>query len=190
MKSPAPRIIAGKWKGQPIRTPNTATTRPTSARTREALFSMLASRLGDFEGLAVVDIFAGSGAFGFEALSRGARTCIFVERDAAAVEAIRSNAQGWQASDSVTILHCSYETADGIDEPADLAFLDPPYASGDGPKALARLDGLGWFAPHAWAAIETSVGEDASVPGWQVDTMRKHGKAQLALLRRDGRVAA
>lgn len=184
MKPPAPRIIAGKWKGQPIETPRTAGTRPTSARTREALFSMLASRLGSFEDLTVADIFAGSGALGFEALSRGARTCFFVENNADALAAIRNNARSWDVSAQITVLNRSFDSVAQIPETVDLAFFDPPYSSGDGPRALARLDELGWFAPHAWAALETAAQEEVSVSGWTADATRNHGKAKLTLLRR------
>ncbi len=87
------RIIAGEWRGRPLVAPKGDATRPTADRTRETLFSMLTSRLGSFEGLAVGDFFAGSGALGLEALSRGAATCLFVERERDAVAAIRANAE-------------------------------------------------------------------------------------------------
>ena len=85
------RIIAGEWRGRPLRAPEGDTTRPTADRTRETLFSMLLSRLGSFEGLSVADLFAGSGALGLEALSRGAASCLFVEQDPGAIRAIRAN---------------------------------------------------------------------------------------------------
>ena len=84
------RIIAGEWRGRKLVAPPGDLTRPTADRTRETLFNMLASRIGSFEGLAVLDLFAGSGALGLEALSRGAASCLFVEQDARAVEAISS----------------------------------------------------------------------------------------------------
>src|SRR3546814_3746586 len=87
------RIIAGQWRGRSIDAPKGDTTRPTADRTREALFSMLTSRLGSFEGLAVADLFAGSGALGLEALSRGSASCIFVEQDRAALDALHANAE-------------------------------------------------------------------------------------------------
>ena len=85
------RVIAGQWRGRPLLTPKGQATRPTADRTREALFSMLQARLGSFEGLAVADLFAGSGALGIEALSRGAASCLFVEQDRAALDALRAN---------------------------------------------------------------------------------------------------
>jgi len=86
------RIIAGKWRGRPIEAPPGIGTRPTADRVRETLFSMLASRLGDFEGLRVADLFAGSGALGFEALSRGAASVDFVELAPKSLAALRANA--------------------------------------------------------------------------------------------------
>ena len=85
------RIVAGEWRRRQLRAPPGEGTRPTADRTRETLFSMLASRLGSFEGLAVADLFAGSGALGLEALSRGAERCLFVENDATALRALRVN---------------------------------------------------------------------------------------------------
>src|SRR5215210_6446784 len=93
------RIIAGRWPGRPLVAAAGDATRPTSDRTRETLFSMLASRLGGFEGLAVADLFAGSGALGLEALSRGAASCLFVEQDAAAIRSLRANIAALRAQD-------------------------------------------------------------------------------------------
>lgn len=87
------RIISGQWRGRPLTAPKGDATRPTADRTRETLFSMLVSRIGSFEGLAVGDFFAGSGALGFEALSRGAATCLFVEQDKLAIDSIRANGE-------------------------------------------------------------------------------------------------
>ncbi|WP_293881195.1 RsmD family RNA methyltransferase [Sphingomonas sp.] len=85
------RIISGIYRGRPLIAPKGDTTRPTADRTREALFSMLVSRLGSFEGLRVLDLFAGSGALGLEALSRGAASCTFVEQDGDAITALKTN---------------------------------------------------------------------------------------------------
>ena len=84
------RIISGRWRGRALKAPAGESTRPTSDRAREAIFSMLTSRLGTFEDLDVLDLFAGTGALGIEALSRGAGTACFIDNDAAAVKAIRS----------------------------------------------------------------------------------------------------
>src|SRR4051812_39423159 len=123
------RIIAGAWRGRTIEAPPGQGTRPTADRVRETLFSMLASRLGSFEDLAIADLFAGSGALGFEALSRGAASATFVERDPAAAAAIRRNADKLGAADRVRILGGSALALPRSD-PFDLIFADPPYASG------------------------------------------------------------
>lgn len=146
---------------------------------------MLSSRLGSFDALTVADIFAGSGALGFEALSRGAHRCIFVENNPDALRAIRRNADIWDIGSDITILNRSFEAVPAIAETVDVAFLDPPYLSGDGVRALARLERLNWFSSHAWAALETAADEEIAVDGWSVDTTRTYGKAKLTLLRRD-----
>ena len=173
------RIIAGRWRGRPIVAPQGQDTRPTADRVREALFSMLASRLGSFEGLQVADLFAGSGALGLEALSRGAAHCVFVENDRRAVEAIRSNLAALGASGEV--LARSAEHA-ALPAPADLAFLDPPYGSGLAPAVLARLA----IAPAGWVRVETGRGEAVAAGGYEVDCERAYGKAKITLLRRTG----
>src|SRR5438067_10641164 len=98
------RIIAGKWRGRAIEAPPGLATRPTADRVRETLFSMLASRLGSFDELRVADLFAGSGALGLEALSRGAASATFVESDPQAAAVIRQNAEQFGALDRVQIL--------------------------------------------------------------------------------------
>ena len=91
------RIIAGEWRGRPLRAPAGQGTRPTADRTRETLFSMLVSRLGSFDGLRVADLYAGSGALGLEALSRGAAHATFVEKDPQAVAVLRANVAALKA---------------------------------------------------------------------------------------------
>lgn len=171
------RIIAGAWRGRAIVAPAGTETRPTSNRAREALFSMLTSRVGDFEGLKVADLFAGSGSLGLEALSRGAAHCTFVETDREALEAIKTNVAKMGAE--ATVRAGTAENFHG--GPFDLVFCDPPYLSGLGHKALARIT----VASGGWASIETARTEDVVVEGYAVDTVRKYGKAKITLLRRD-----
>ena len=140
------RIIAGEWRGRKLIAPRGDTTRPTADRTRETLFSMLASRLGTFEGLAVADLFAGSGALGLEALSRGAAHCLFVENDEQALKALRANIAAFGARErgdvqSGSVLHLGLALA-----PLDLILMDPPYDTGAGMVALDKLNRLGWIA--------------------------------------------
>lgn len=171
------RIISGIWRGRMLNAPAGKATRPTSDRTREALFSMLTSRLGTFEGLGVADLFAGTGALGFEALSRGAAQCTFVEQDRAAIDAIRANADRLGARADIRA-----QSATGFSGgPYDLVFVDAPYGSGLGQQALARIA----MAPGGWASIETARDEQVEIAGFTRDAERIHGKAKLTLLRAD-----
>jgi len=176
------RIISGQWRGRPLVAPQGDTTRPTADRTRETLFSMLTSRLGSFEGLSVGDFFAGSGAMGFEALSRGAATCLFVERDRDAVATIRANAA------KLGIARPDVRQADVLAlgptaTPLDLILMDPPYKTGAGAVALDKLGRLGWAGPGTWISIETERGERIEVKGFDIVAERIVGKAQIMLLR-------
>jgi 16S rRNA (guanine966-N2)-methyltransferase len=171
------RIIAGKWRGRPLVAPAGLATRPTSDRTREALFSMLASRVGSFEGLEVADIFAGSGALGLEALSRGGARCTFVDNDRAAVDAIRANLAKLGAEADV---RAGNAESVRFTAPLDIVFLDPPYGSGLADKVIATLP----LASGAWVSVETSRAEQVAASGLEVQAERTHGKAKITLLRR------
>lgn len=177
------RIISGQWRGRKLIAPAGDTTRPTADRTRETLFSMLVSRLGSFEGLAVADLFAGSGALGLEALSRGAASCIFVEQDPAAIRALRSNISNLQAAPHSDVRASSVLSLGPAKAPLDLILLDPPYNSGAGAVALDKLQRLGWIGPASWISLETAVSEEAKVKGLEPVADRKVGKARLTLLR-------
>ena len=175
------RIIAGTWRGRPLVAPKGDTTRPTADRTREALFSMLTSRLGSFEGLAVADLFAGSGALGLEALSRGAASCIFVEQDRPAVDALRANADKLGVKPDIRAT--SVLALGSAPMPLDLVMMDPPYATGAGAVALDKLARLGWIGPHSWVTIETDRRETIDVKGFVLDVARDIGKARVHILR-------
>ncbi len=179
------RIIAGQWRGRKLVALKGEATRPTADRTRETLFSMLTSRLGDFEGLQVADLFAGSGALGLEALSRGAATCLFVEQDRAALDAIRANITALGVRDQARVEAGSATQLRAMPQPLDLIFADPPYRSGAGDVALDRLLRLGWIGPQTWISLETAFNEDPEIKGLALDTTRKVGKAKLSLLRLD-----
>ena len=180
------RIIAGEWRGRPLVAPAGATTRPTGDRTREALFSMLFSRLGSLEGLAVADLFAGTGALGLEALSRGAAHCTFVEQDRIAIEALQANIATLKAEDRTEIRQQS-ATNTAVGGSFDLVLADPPYKTGFGQIALARLADAGAIAPGAWVSIETAAGEPVEVDGFALDAERIHGAARITLLRFEGK---
>ena len=177
------RVIAGTWRGRNLKAPKGDLTRPTGDRTRETLFNMLTSRLGDFEGLKVADLFAGSGALGLEALSRGAAHCLFVEQDQAALEAIRSNIASFEARDRASVQAGSVMTLAPAKEPYDLILLDPPYNTGAAEVALDRLQRLNWINPASWIAVETAAQESVEVKNLELVKDRKVGKAKLHLLR-------
>ncbi len=176
------RIVAGEWRGRPLVAPKGDATRPTADRTREALFSMLASRLGSFEELAVADLFAGSGALGLEALSRGAASFLFFEQDRAALDALRANIAKLGAR-AAEVRAGSVLSLGPARAPLDLILMDPPYGTGAGSVALDKLGRLGWAGPGTWISIETSRDEVPDVAGFVADVSRVHGKARLTLLR-------
>ncbi|HEV2817603.1 MAG TPA: 16S rRNA (guanine(966)-N(2))-methyltransferase RsmD [Allosphingosinicella sp.] len=173
------RIIAGQWRGRPLEAPPGTATRPTSDRAREGLFSMLASRLGGFDGLAVADLFAGTGALGLEALSRGAARCVFVEKDRAALDILRRNIERLGAGDRAEI---RAQAAEHVSlDPCDLILMDPPYSRGLAQPALDRA--AAWLAPGGWLGLETH-GEAVAPPaGIEAVVERRFGKALLTLFR-------
>ena len=177
------RIIAGQLRGRPLLAPPGSATRPTADRVREALFSMLASRLGTFEDLRVADLFAGSGALGFEALSRGAAEAVFVETDSKARAAIQANAAKLRLTDNHRDFGGS-ALAIPRSEPFDLILADPPYANGSGTALVRAVTQAGWLAPGGWLSIETEQ-RDAVDPGdLSPEADREIGKARITLLRR------
>ena len=179
------RIISGEWRSRPLVAPKGDTTMPTADRTRETLFSMLTSRLGSFEDLRVLDLFAGSGALGLEALSRGAAHCTFVEQDHLALDALEKNIAKLGGKDRCDVRKSSVLSMGSALKPADIVLMDPPYLSGAGSVALDKLGRFGWFAPSAWISVETSIKENVEVKGFTVDTVRNVGKARITLLRPD-----
>ncbi|WP_019514864.1 16S rRNA (guanine(966)-N(2))-methyltransferase RsmD [Sphingomonas sp. Mn802worker] len=178
------RIIAGEWRGRALAAPKGDTTRPTADRTREALFSMLASRVGSFDGLSIADLFAGSGALGLEALSRGAASCLFVEQDRAALDSLRANVTALAAGTRATVRAGSVLALGPATAPLDIVMMDPPYASGAGEVAADKLARLGWIGPATWLTIETGRGEAVELDGYAIDADRQYGRARLTILRR------
>jgi 16S rRNA (guanine966-N2)-methyltransferase len=177
------RIIAGEWRGRPIEAPPGLSTRPTGDRVRETLFSMLNSRLGTFEGLRVADLFAGSGALGLEALSRGAAHATFVESDAQAAAVIRRNAAKLGAESRVQILGTSATTLPRC-EPFDLVFADPPYARGSGTAVVRAVAAAQWLAPGGWLSVETARCEAVEPGDYEIEATRDVGRTRITLLRR------
>ena len=174
------RIIAGDWRGRKLVAPPGRLTRPTSDRTRETLFSMLASRIGSFEGLRVADLYAGSGALGLEALSRGAAEARFVETDRDALAAIRANIDALKAK--ATVSPASAERLSPVDVPFDLILADPPYKVGSGNAVVEAVADADWLAPGGWLAIETDKKEEVDPGPFTLETSRVVGRARLSLL--------
>jgi 16S rRNA (guanine966-N2)-methyltransferase len=177
------RIVAGEWRGRKLIAPAGQRTRPTADRTRETLFSMLASRLGSFEDFRVADLYAGSGALGLEALSRGAAHATFVETDHAALKSIEANVSAFGAASRAAVRSMSAENLPRS-HPFDLIFADPPYQPGSGTAAAAAVAKSGWLPPGGWMAIETNRGDVVKPPeGWEIDAERDVGRARLTILR-------
>jgi 16S rRNA (guanine966-N2)-methyltransferase len=177
------RIIAGAWKGRKLVVPKGDATRPTADRTREALFSILTSRIGSFEGLRTADLFAGSGALGLESLSRGAAQCTFVEQDRAALDALKANAKALGVAPDVKAQ--SVMALSHVANAYDLIFVDAPYGSGAGQVAIDRLLRLGWISSATLVSIETGRTEDVFVKGMMPVIERVYGKAKLTIISRE-----
>lgn len=182
------RIVAGKFRGASIEAPKGLGTRPTSDKVRQALFNVLehgAPRF-EFEGARVLDLFAGSGALGLEALSRGARFALFVEDDSAARAAIRRNVEtlGLTGVTKIWRRDATRLGEAGTLQPFDLIFCDPPYGRGLGEGALAAAIAGGWVGGEAVAALEERAGTEIAwpVPFQEIDR-RRYGDTEIALAR-------
>ncbi len=185
------RIVGGKFKGRALKTPEGRNTRPTSDRARESIFNVLAHAAWapSLDGARVIDTFAGSGALGFEAISRGASFCLFVETDSAARGVIRDNVEALQLF-GITRIHRRSATdlgpkPAGLGAPFDLVFMDPPYAFDLVPPALEQLASGDWLSEAALVVAETSAEAPApETPGWDKLDERIYGAARVSFLRR------
>ncbi len=185
------RIIGGKHRGRPIRVPDEGV-RPTGARAREALFDILAHGIDwpGFDGAHVIDVFAGTGACGLEALSRGAALATFLDVDKAALMTIRRNAAAMGEARSVALLHLDATKLPppplAAGAPCALAFLDPPYESGFAVPSLHCLSERHWLAPGGIASVEVAAREPlVPPPGFRILDERTYGAARLVFLRLD-----
>ena len=176
------RIIAGQSRGRTLVAPPGQSTRPTSDRARETLFSMLTSRIGGFGELHVADLFAGSGALGLEALSRGAHHATFLDSDAAARQAIETNLKALGVSVRARVQGGSALALPAPIRPYDVVFADPPYAPGSGDAVVEAVARAGWCAPGGWLAIETDAKEGVAPGPFTLAKERKVGRARLSLL--------
>lgn len=184
------RIVAGRFRGKPIVAPPGEGTRPTGDRARQAVFNVLehAAWSPGLQGARVLDLFAGSGALGLEALSRGAGFCLFVETGEAARGAIRENVEALGLF-GCTRIHRRDATDLGqrpgsAGEAFTLAFLDPPYRKGLGERALAAVAQGGWLSDGAIAVWEQAADEAlAEIEGYERLDARRYGAAQVSFLR-------
>lgn len=183
------RIVGGTFKGRAITAPQGHDTRPTADRARESIFNVLAHAEWSpgVEGRRVLDLFAGSGALGLEAMSRGAAFALFVETAAAARGAIRDNIQELGLF-GTTRIHRRDATdlglkPAGLGEPFDLVFLDPPYGKGLGERALAKLKHGGWISPDALIVFECAADETPATPGFTLLDERSYGAAKVLFLK-------
>ncbi|HXP22089.1 MAG TPA: 16S rRNA (guanine(966)-N(2))-methyltransferase RsmD [Streptosporangiaceae bacterium] len=180
------RIIAGVAGGRRLAVPAGRSTRPTSDRAREGLFAAVLAMLGSLAGAAVADLYAGSGAVGLEALSRGASDVLMVESDARAAQVIRQNI----AAVGLPGARCVQDRVDrvigrgpGACPPRDLVFADPPYAVGEDEleRILVTLAGQGWLAPEALVILERAArsGPPRWPAGYAPGRSRRYGEATL-----------
>ncbi len=183
------RIISGRWGGRRLVTPKHWRTRPTPDRVKEALFSIL----GDLEGANVLDAYAGSGALALEALSRGAARADLVDRDSAAIEAIRHNVEGLGADARVLRGDPLRLLARGtLAGPYDLVFLDPPYERQLWGPALSALDSAGVLSESARVVNEHPSGFELTAENWQIpprfaiETQRSYGDVAITVLVSEG----
>jgi 16S rRNA (guanine966-N2)-methyltransferase len=182
------RIVAGRFKGARIEAPKGLATRPTNDKVRQALFNVLTHGAPalDFEGARVLDLFAGSGALGLEALSRGVRFCLFIEEAAAARAAIRRNVEALQLTGACKIWRRDATKLGpaGSMLPFDLVFCDPSYGQGLGTRALAAAVAGGWLAQGAVAVLEERRGEAVALPfPLEALDVRAYGDTQIVIAR-------
>ena len=144
---------------------------------------MLASRIGSFEGLRAADLYAGSGALGFEALSRGAAHATFVETDGPARAAIKATAAKLGVAERIRILGGSALTLPRS-EPVELVFADPPYTGGSGSRVVKAVSDAKWLAAWGWMSVETDRRDAVEPGGYEIEVEREIGRTRITLLRR------
>ena len=183
------RVVGGKNRGRRLLAPPGTKVRPTSDRAREALFNILAHGQFavsgmPFAGGAVLDAFAGSGAFGLEALSRGAAEAVFIEQDRDALAVLKKNIEALGESARARVLPGDATHPPRAMSPCAVAFLDPPYRSGLAGAALPALGAAGWLAPGTLAVVEIAAREHFAPPtGFILVDERVYGAARLMFLR-------
>lgn len=187
------RIVGGSLRGRRIAVPPGRPVRPTSDRAREAVFNILAHGMGvGLDGARVLDLFAGTGAYGLEALSRGAASVVLIDNAAPSLEAIRRNVEGLEVADRARVVRAdAARLTNGADIPGpfDLVFLDPPYDEGLEAAALATLASADLLDEHAVCVVETRSKREFEAPvGYATQDQRTYGQARISFLRRAGKL--
>ena len=181
------RIVGGKFRGRALKTPETQNIRPTTDRSRESLFNILINQMGhDWSGMRVLDLFAGTGALGLEALSRGASHALFVETSVEGRGLIRDNIEAFGLTGIARLLRRDATKMGpvGTMEPFTLAFADPPYGSGLGEAAYASAAAGGWLADDALCILEEAAGSPFALPdGFALEDERRYGDTSLRFMR-------
>jgi 16S rRNA (guanine966-N2)-methyltransferase len=182
------RIIAGRHRGRRLAAPPGLAVRPTGERAREALFDVLAhGRFGEgpvYRDARVLDAFAGTGAFGLEALSRGAAHASFMDKDRTALATLAANVAALGEIEHAAVIKADALHPPRAAAPCSLVFLDPPYKEDVAPAALTSLAAAGWIAPDALVVVEVAAAQDLAAPaGFTVLEERRYGAARLVFLR-------
>jgi 16S rRNA (guanine966-N2)-methyltransferase len=182
------KILAGTHRGRALATPaGRDALRPTSARRREAVFDILTAQLGELADVTLADVFAGTGAVGLEALSRGAARVVFVENDPAAARLIRRNLDALGLGARARVLQNDASRLGVSSERVDVVFLDPPYGRGLAERALAKLRAGGWLADDAVVLVELGRADAFTLPeGYALAREHPHGAGRLLRLDADG----
>ncbi|MEP3233620.1 MAG: 16S rRNA (guanine(966)-N(2))-methyltransferase RsmD [Hyphomicrobiales bacterium] len=180
------RIVGGKFRGHKLAAPKGDSIRPTTDRSRESLFNILNHRDEvDFEGARVIDLFAGTGALGLEALSRGASFALFLDESAEARGLVRTNMESCKQNGNAKIFRrdATKLGGRGTINPFNLAFLDPPYDKGLGERALQSLHEGGWLAPEAFVVWEELTKVEVIIPAhFQLIDDRTYGTSRIKFL--------
>ncbi len=178
------RIIGGDWRGRKVRFPPVEAIRPTPDRVRETVFNWLQS---DIAGSRCLDLYAGSGALGLEALSRGARRAVFVDVDPAVTRHLAAALREFSCDRGEVVRSAAEHYLAGGPEPFDIVFLDPPYAAHALPEVCRRLDAGGWLRPGGLAYLEdaASAGAPELPPGWTLLRSKRAGEVGYHLARRE-----
>ena len=158
------RIISGQFKGRRLEAPDGPPIRPTSDRLRERIFSILQSRVGSFEGLSVADIFAGTGAMGIEAISRGAAKAWFVEKHQGSLELLRGNLEKVGIAKIGRVIAADARQLPKAEEPFNILFLDPPYGRRLAEPTLTSLVECGWAGNESLVIVEIAADDPFDLP--------------------------